>query len=102
MVLLVWFKSDAFVEYGKLLRFQPWLRLKEYEEKRLTESFPLTYPTFLRLTSDSFLMKLITCPLCLSFWLSLIGIFFIPVYFIPIVYVVSLLIYGMIIRLHNI
>jgi hypothetical protein len=100
--LLIWFKSDAFVEYAKLLHLHRIFKIKEYEEKRLAESFQLTYTTFLRMTSDRFLIRLITCPLCVSFWLSLIGLFFVPMYFIPIVYVSTLLIYGVITRLLNI
>jgi hypothetical protein len=101
-ILLVWFKSNAFVEYGKLLGLGRWLKLKEYEEKRLSESFELSYPLFLRMTYDNFIFKLITCPLCISLWLSSVLCLFVNIYLIPIVYILSLFIYGVIIRLLNI
>lgn len=102
-LLLVWFKSDAFVEYGKLLGLNRLLELDKYEEKRSSESFELTYPMFLRITHDNFIFKLITCPLCISFWLSLIlCLSFVNFYFIPVVYIVSLFIYGVITKLLNV
>ena len=101
-ILLVWFKSDAVVEYGKLFSLSRWLKLKEYEEKRLSESFELSYPLFLRITHEGFIFKLITCPICLAFWLAVIASLFIIPHFLPIVYILSLFIYGIIIRLLNI
>ena len=90
MILLCWFNSDTIIEYAKLLEFERPLKIYEYENKKLISETPLTYPRFLRMSFDGFFIKLITCPICLTVWLTfIIGIF--SVILLPFV---SLLVFG--------
>lgn len=72
-IMVVWFKSAAFVEYCNLLGLK--FLLFGYNE----DPNSLTFPQYLYIKSKilfkcgicRFLIALITCPLCLAFWLSL-------------------------------
>jgi hypothetical protein len=72
-IMIVWFKSSAFVEYGKLFGLK--IFLLGYDN----DSNNLTFPQYLYIKSKSlfkcsickFLISLITCPLCLAFWLCI-------------------------------
>ena len=72
-ILNVWFNTNAFVEYCKYLNFG-WLvfYITDYEKrKELAPS--LTYVSYLRTTfPESFFIKLITCPVCISFWINVL------------------------------
>jgi len=94
--LLAWFKSDFIIEYGKLLGLSKLLKLREYKMKKLEHANPVpTYTQFLRMTYDNFFVKLITCPICLAIWLSIIvGIFYHLSTFIPVICIMSLIFYG--------
>jgi hypothetical protein len=71
---VIWFKTGAFVEYAQLLGLR--FLLLGYDKDPNT----LTFPQYLYLKSKSlfkcsackFLISLITCPLCLSFWLCVV------------------------------
>lgn len=93
-VLVLWFRTEAFVEYCNLLRIKI--------PQNRTE---LTYPQFLYVTYKnektfrSFLIKLITCPMCLSLWLSvLLGTPIIGLLAVPTLYIAVLFIYFLLIR----
>ena len=74
-ILFVWFKTDAFYEYVKLFGIR--FLIEGFEQV----SANITYPQYLfinrsKITNNKaliFVIKLITCPLCLSFWLCLCG-----------------------------
>ena len=68
-VLLVWFNSDAFIDFAKLVGGGRFFGIKEYE--RLLESrATLDYHTYLLEYKNSFFIRLITCPLCFGLWVS--------------------------------
>lgn len=96
LILLVWFKTEAIVEYGELFHLGQFLKTKEFKQKKSMSEIPLTYPMFLQMSYDYFLIRLITCPICLSFWVSL----FITIPFIslitlfPFICIISLMLYG--------
>jgi hypothetical protein len=94
-ILLIWFKTDAFVEYSILFGLGNQVKASEYANKKITEEYPLTYPRFLRMRYDTFAIKLITCPICLSVWLSIIiGLFVLSFIIIPVICIFSLILYG--------
>lgn len=72
IILLVWFKSNAFIDYGQLLGLKHFLKIKEYEIAKLEHNLNLPYPTFLKIKFPNFIFKIIGCRLCLSIWLSII------------------------------
>ena len=87
-VLIIWFETNALVEYGRLLAF----KFKDYS---FQENIGISFPDYLAAThSDSFLVRLITCPICLGVWLGIIfGIIFDNPYIIFSVFYLSLIMY---------
>jgi len=91
----LWFNTHVFYEYCKLLGLGRYF--KKFEEQPLE----VTYPQYLFIKRNEisknnrvalFLIKLISCPLCLSFWvttgvcggLSVSVLLFLPVYIISV------------------
>ena len=108
--MLVWFKSDAIIEWGSLLRLSKFVKIKEFQEdKKNWLPLDLNYPTFLRNRYDNFITKMLSCPLCLSIWQSnsfclVISLFFWDPYFVimtPVVCVMALIIYGIVNKLYS-
>ena len=84
VILLVWFRTDAFLEYTRLFRADCLSHYKDFDVK-LKEDIMLTYIQYLRQYHNCFFNRLITCPICQAVWWALIfGIitspFLIPVY----------------------
>ena len=106
LLLLVWFKSEALIEWGSLLGISKFLKTEEFQKMKF-EELPnsLNYPTFLKIKYNNFITKLISCPLCLSIWLSIFIstiTFFITsnlifLLLIPPTIILSLFIYGIIV-----
>ncbi len=100
LILLIWFKTDAFIVYTKLLGINKFFYINEWEEFKNTKDCTVTYYQFLRMKSpNGFFVELVTCPICFSVWLSVISSIFIGIVGIPIVCVCSLFIYFLIIKL---
>lgn len=103
-ILIVWFQTNAFSEYCKLFGLN--FLLFGYD----TTDSQLTFPQYLYskrhvITKNKYIrfyIDLITCPLCLTFWICLIvaGLFhlFISV---PLLYVTSLFSYLLFTKLLN-
>ncbi len=72
VILLVWFRSNAFVEYLELLRLDMAFGVREYKKSSSEVSYHMRYTDFILLKYNSFFIRLITCPLCLSVWISVI------------------------------
>jgi hypothetical protein len=72
-IMIVWFKSAAFVEYSKLLGLKDLLLGYDNDPNNLT--FPqylyVKSRTIFKCSICRFLVALITCPLCLGVWLSI-------------------------------
>lgn len=70
--LFVVFKTTAVYEYFKVLPLPERItKIKEYEEARKRD-FTLSYKMFWMTDHDSFFIRLVTCPYCLSAWFSLV------------------------------
>jgi len=99
LILIIWFKSDAFIEYSKLLKLSNYFKIDEWEEFKKTIDCSTSYHTFLRLKYPKFIVKLITCPICLSVWLSIPFIFVFGIINCPIIIISSLFIYYGLVKL---
>ena len=96
LALYVWLETDAFVEYFKLFRlvrgfFFSFFKVNEYEEyisKNLEED--MTYPDFLSYECGNFLTTLISCPICLSVWLSIFSGFYLSFSLFPVINIISI------------
>lgn len=101
LFLLIWFRTEAFVEYCRLFRLDAISHYKDYYEKRKND-VSLDYHGYLRQYQNSFKNRLITCPICVSVWLSL---FISPLCgsfcCFPIVCLLSLIVFGIVSRLLN-
>src|SRR4051812_32834344 len=71
LVMIVWFKSDAFVDWCNLFGLGKLIKSNHFKVERMSD-VTLTYPRFLKLKYDKFIFKILSCPLCLSVWLSAI------------------------------
>ena len=74
LVLIIWFETDAFVEYLSFLRVgRRFFKLDRHAELR--EKMGMSYSDFLSMNYDNFFINLITCPICLAIWLNIFLIF---------------------------
>lgn len=101
-IMIVWFNSGAFPAYCKLFGFRK--ILLGYDKN----SDGLTFPQYLYVKSRSvfkcsicsFIIELITCPLCIALWLSIFGAcIFLHYTLIPVVYLATLAVYTLFSRL---
>jgi len=69
LILFVWFKTSAFVEYCSLLRFKKLFYIEEFKKKNEI-SGELTYTDFISIYKDNFFSRLISCPPCLTTWMG--------------------------------
>ena len=72
VILLVWFRSDALAEYLEVLGLDIAFGVREYRKASSEVSYHMRYTDFILLKYNSFFVRLITCPLCLSVWISVI------------------------------
>ena|SRR5271157_656931 len=69
-ILVLWFRSEAYVEYCRLFHLNFLSFYKDYDEKRHND-VSLTYFGYLRQYHNCFFVRLITCPVCTGIWLAL-------------------------------
>lgn len=82
-ILIVWFETNALVEYLKLWGFKKYFKIEEFENSMIS-----SYPSYLIITYPNFFTKLLNCPICVGFWLNIgcivlvpkFGLFFINFY----------------------
>ena len=67
LILVIWFKTNAFSEYANLLRIGKWCKIDQADE------LELDYLEYLKEYHPCFLTKLFTCPICLGTWLGIFG-----------------------------
>lgn len=99
LFLLIWFKSDAFIEYCKLFRLTTVFKIGDWETFKNTIDISTTYHTYLRLKYPNFFVKLITCPSCLCVWLTLPSCFIYGILYFPMICIMSLSMYYLINKL---
>ena len=99
LLLFVWLETDAFVEYVKLFKLNNlasfnFLRANEYEyymSKNLEEE--ITYPDFLSSNYNNFFTSLISCPICVSVWLSIFCSFYLSFTLFPVINITSIVLF---------
>lgn len=72
LILLIWFKTNAFVEYAKLLHVTKFIKVDEYE-LLVNDGADITFPDFLKEFHNNFITRLLSCPICTSVWLGLLS-----------------------------
>ena len=68
--LIVWLNTNAFVEYLTIFRLERFFYVEQYNELQ-RQGYEGNYINFLREYYDSFFVRLLSCPICLSFWIGL-------------------------------
>ena len=84
LILLIWFRTDAWLEYTRLFRLNCISHFKDFDAK-YKEDVSLKYLHYLRMYHNGFFVRLVTCPICLSVWIGIVisistSIFLLPVY----------------------
>jgi hypothetical protein len=95
MLLVVWFKTHAFTEYFELFKLTNLFKIKKYLEYKNNGS-NMEYVDYLLVKHNSFMSRLVSCPYCLGFWLSIMTCLLfgaISLANISCVYILSLMIY---------
>ena len=72
--LAIWFKSDAFQEYVKFFHADRFFLIHDFEKKQ-KKDLSIDYHSYLLRYHNGFFIKLITCPICSSVWLTLVFCF---------------------------
>lgn len=106
-ILFIWFESDITITLIKMLKLDDKLYLKDYEKERLEFSGKLSYIDFLHVKKPCLITKLISCPICLCFWLTLFyciityaNLFFILNYF-AFHYLTNLIVYLLVKKIYD-
>lgn len=74
LVLLIWFRTEAWLEYCRLLGFDAISFYDDFSIKQKNDAL-LTYHIYLRRYHNCFFVRLITCPICLGTWVTAILLF---------------------------
>ena len=97
LIALMWFLGDITLFVKMTLNNPKWLKRDEYEIYIETTDQLATYPEFLHSKYPSIITHILSCQLCMIFWMTLIstGLMFNPicVLIMPISYFFSLSIY---------
>ena len=98
LFLILWFRTDGYLEYCRLLHLDRISFYKDYEAKK-HEDATLTYINYLRREHNCFFVRLITCPTCLAVWLAIIPATLTSVFLFPVFVIGGLLLFTAIDRL---
>ena len=73
-LLLVWLRTNAFAEYMTLFRLDRFFHVIDYNNVH-KEGYSGTYTDFLyEYYSESFIVRLLSCPICVSFWIGVVAV----------------------------
>lgn len=94
---IVLYNTNAFAEYVKYIPLiNKKLKIKDYfEYLNLVNDQSVLYLQYIAMFYNNFFIKLITCPLCLGFWINFgLALYYKNIMNLFITYVVSVIIYG--------
>jgi len=98
LILLIWFNTDAFVEYLQYIPFDIF-KIKAYLKAKKND-VTLEYKNYILFNHTNFFVKLVCCPICLNVWLSIIsGLILSNISVIPIICILSLVIYYLLVKM---
>lgn len=94
LILLVWFETDALLEYAKVFYLNKLFKINEYE-KCINENLEedMSYSDFLVSDYNNFFTRLLSCPICLGFWITLSISFYLNIELFPVINILSMLLY---------
>ena len=69
MIIYVWLDTNAFYEYAKILKYLDKDCFEPYEKFNKTTGIESLFSEYLA-TENKFFPRLLSCPICLSTWVS--------------------------------
>lgn len=79
-LMLIWYRTNAFVEYANLFKLARFFNVAEYNNLR-NQGYDGLYIDYLsEYYSDKFFVRLLKCAICLSVWLGIFCSLFLDVY----------------------
>lgn len=72
-IMVVWFESDIVTTIANLTKTRNLLKINEFSKYKLEVDVMSSYPEFLYSMYPGYLTKLISCPICLCFWSTLVS-----------------------------
>ncbi len=100
VINLIWFNSTAFEEYAELFYADGFFKVRDFKKEQQND-FTLTYHNYLLLKHSSFFIRLITCQLCFTVWLSVFACLHIGFIYFPLLTILSYSIYGGVIKVNE-
>ena len=92
LILFIWFSTDAFIEYCKLLKIYKYTKVDLYMNYKENVNPKISYFSWIKKNYNSFFTRMISCIPCFGFWASLlVSTVFSTLYYFPIVYITCLL-----------
>lgn len=80
VTIFLFLNTNFVIEYYNLFKLNGIKILDEYNKKN-KNGYICSFPDFLINEYDNFFINLITCPVCLSIWLSIMSIIFVGKFF---------------------
>ncbi len=71
-MMVVWFESDIVQTIANLTNTRNLLKINEFHKYKMEVDVMSNYPDFLYSEYPSYFTKLVSCPICLCFWSTLI------------------------------
>lgn len=71
-IMVIWFESDIVQTIANLTNTRNLLKINEFIKHKLEIDVMSNYPDFLYTTRPGYITKLLSCPICLCFWSTLI------------------------------
>ena len=92
LFMFIWFNTDAFLSYSRLLRLKIF-KINDFDDYKVNNP-KADYLNFLRIKHSNFITNLFTCKPCLCFWIVLIDILlFSSLIHLPMIYLLSYISY---------
>lgn len=96
-ILFIWMDTDFFTHWSKLLGLRKKLKIDKWESYKSIDP-KISYLDYLFMTHNGFFTKLISCRVCILFWIVLVFTYT-NLYLIPVYYFFSYIVYTMIKKL---
>lgn len=101
MFLIIWFKTHAFTEYSKLFKLTRFFKIKEFIDNQ-NKGSSTEYIDYILIKHNSFISRLVSCPYCINFWLTVLTCLLLcglSLTNISVIYILSLIIYFLVCKI---
>lgn len=73
-IMVVWFESDIVTTIANITKSRKLFKIDEFTKYKIEIDVISNYPNFLYNVYPGYLTKLLSCPICLCFWSTLISV----------------------------